>query len=430
MRLHGWLCLALLWPRLTFGQEAASGTARARVHFEEGLSHAQRGDLEIAIKAFEAAYAARPHYSVLYNIAQAQSALGRNVQAVATFERYLREGGAQISDSRREEVEALIETNRRRTGSLRIKAAAPDRTRVWLDGAELRREELDAPIPLTAGQHALLYSNGSGYPVPQEVTIAAGATRELLLPAGGNGSPRALEQIVVQCDVPAVTVTIDGVIAGKTPFAHPLLVTSGARIFAFTRTGYTSAQRTVNVQQGSVASVGCGVRPEPRLSPSQAAVLRVRPSPASARVLLNGEALVGGALPAGEHELRVEHDGYLPYRKTISLSPGTNRGLDIALLPTPAQRERTERAKARRSTLGYVLGGTGAALLLSAGGLLLWNNKRYDEWQPTEANPLKADRVASIQRIDDLSLGLALAGVGFLGGGAWLLLTPPSSDER
>jgi hypothetical protein len=429
MRLHSLLCLALLWPYHAVAQETSAGTAQARVHFEEGLSHAQRGDLEVAIKAFEAAYAARPHYSVLYNIAQAQSALGRSVHAVATFERYLREAGAQISESRREEVKALVEANRRRTGSLRVKAAAPERTRVWLDGTELRREQLDQPIPLTAGQHALLYSNGSGYPVPQAITIAAGATRELQLPAGEGVASHPLSQVAVQCDVPAVAVAIDGTSAGKTPFAQPLLVPSGARTFTFTRVGYASVQRSVNVEQGTVANVSCELRPEAQLGPRLAAKLRVRTSPASANVLLNGYAFAGGALPIGEHDLRVEQEGYLPYRKTISLSPGTSKALDIALLPTPARRERNERARQRRNTLAYVLGGTGAGLLLGAGGLLLWNNGRYEDWRPDPRSEADLDRVASIQRVDDLSLGLAILGTGLAVGGTWMFLTSDNADE-
>src|SRR5258705_390151 len=85
----------------------ADATLQAREHFQAGLADAQRGDVVAALREFETAYRIRPHFSVLYNIGQARSTLGRPVEAVEAFERYLSDGGAQVSDERKRDVEVL-----------------------------------------------------------------------------------------------------------------------------------------------------------------------------------------------------------------------------------------------------------------------------------------------------------------------------------
>jgi len=80
----------------------------ARAHFDAGVAFAKASAYEAALGEFERAYELVPHYGVLYNIAQAQLALGRTAPARASFERYLREAGNVISAARRAEVESLL----------------------------------------------------------------------------------------------------------------------------------------------------------------------------------------------------------------------------------------------------------------------------------------------------------------------------------
>src|SRR5689334_19745800 len=60
----------------------------ARAHFERGYALAQQGAFEPAVAEFELAYAASPHFSVLFNLGQAYGASGRAVQAERTLLRY------------------------------------------------------------------------------------------------------------------------------------------------------------------------------------------------------------------------------------------------------------------------------------------------------------------------------------------------------
>lgn len=102
-----WLIAATLHAAPARAQTEADRVA-ARAFFDQGLSLAKGGDYAAALAEFQRAYAAVPHHGVLYNIAQAQLALGRNEEALRTFQRYLAEGGSAVEPHRQAEVEALI----------------------------------------------------------------------------------------------------------------------------------------------------------------------------------------------------------------------------------------------------------------------------------------------------------------------------------
>jgi hypothetical protein len=88
--------------------QTAGQRAEARAHFDRGLALAKGHDYEAALREFQQAHAILPHYSVLYNIAQAQLAAGHRAEARESFQRYLSDGGSAVETSRRAEVESLI----------------------------------------------------------------------------------------------------------------------------------------------------------------------------------------------------------------------------------------------------------------------------------------------------------------------------------
>jgi len=428
LRLFG----AILLVASSLSAQALTPTAKveARAHFESGLTHTERGELEAAIREFEAAYEKHPHFSVLYNIGQAQAALGRPVEAVATFERYLAEGAEQLSTPRREEVQALMAASRKRVGQLRIIAAAKGRTRVWLDGAELTQEQLGSPIPIATGNHTLLHSNGTGFPVSQSVSVGATEVEEVRL-ANPVASP-GWAKLAIECDVPGVTVDVDGTFAARTPLTRPLVVLAGVHRVRFSRPGYRRVERSAAAPAEAVVSANCGLTTEPFLKADVKAWLQVSTVPKDAEVLVNGQRFLGAALPAGPHEVRVERDGFLPFRKTLSVAAGKTVRFEARLVPNAAARDRAKHAASERHSIAYLMGGVGAALLLTGGSLYLWNERRYENWQthqPTSSLAQNLDTAASIQRVDDLSLGFLLLGAGVTASGSWLFFTPPARVE-
>jgi len=141
-------------PARAAGDEPQAELAKAR--FAQGLELASKGDYQSALQAFGEAYAASPNAAVLYNIGQAQVALGRPVEAAATLSRYLREGQDGVPPARRQQVQEQIKLLESFTVDLDV-TLPPDAT-VTVDGRELGRAPLAAPVRLGAGPHKITAS--------------------------------------------------------------------------------------------------------------------------------------------------------------------------------------------------------------------------------------------------------------------------------
>ncbi len=404
-----------------WGQAAtANNSLEARRHFQEGVQNAQRGDLPKALLEFEAAYAAQPNFSVLYNIGQAHAALGRAVEAVAAFERYLSEGGEQVSASRREEVQTLIAANRQRIGMVQIVGTATANTRVWVDGSEISRERLTIPLPLVEGPHSILYAEADCSPVARAQPILAGKTVEVeLTPA--NGCARRLTQLAIDCEVPDVEVEVVGVAKARTPLDAPLLVPIGDAVVQFRRPGYAAVARRVRLGPSAITRVNCQQRALQPLPPNVSARLVVQKSPQDAQVLVDGQPFAGELLPAGSHIVVVAHDGFVPQRRLMFLEATKTAALSATLEKTLERQTRDQASASRQKRWGLALGGASVAFLGTAGGLYGWNSQRYTDWRASAARGQSDLNLAtSVQRIDDLSLACALLGIGLGAAGTWL----------
>jgi hypothetical protein len=427
MKASAWLLvtLSLIAPS-AWGQVPTSrGNAEARRHFQEGLKSAQQGDLPKALQEFEAAYAAQPNFSVLYNIGQAQSALGRPVEASAAFERYLAEGGNQITPTRRDEVTAMFERNRKRVGQIRLVVDAKSTLGIWIDGSPVPVGQWDAPLPLAVGSHSILHAERDCAPVSQEALIVVGDPVVVpLVPP--KECTKALAQLQIDCDIPGVEVDVAGVAKAKTPVDDPLLLPIGDVTVGFKRAGYTSTARFVRLSRDKLTRTKCDQRIAAPLPEALAAQLIVHRVPADARILVDGQPFMGGALPAGLHQLDVQREGFHAAGRLVSLEAGKATSVSVALAPTTERLAREQRGARRQKTLALLLGGSGMACLGVGAGLYAWNSGRYDDWKARSAGSSAAsnvERATSIQRVDDASLALAVLGAGLATAGTWLFFT-------
>lgn len=427
--------LAVLGSSTTVYGQAAPANGSARAHFNDGVAHAAHGDFEVALQEFEAAYALKPHYSVLYNIGRAHAALGHPIEAVRAFERHLLEGGNRISQTRRDEVRELIANNRARLGELRLLGLGPA-TRVWVDGVEVERSALGEPLLLLAGKHAVLSSEADGFPASQSVVVAAATTTELSLPAertppSDAAPPPTAAQLRVICDLPGVTVEIDGTIRGTTPILSPLAVPAGKITVRFERSGYRPVIRQLVAAPDSPAVGLCEQVMEQELAPAAKATLVVQTVPFDADRFVDGERFLGTALPYGPHDLRVERPGFVAQRRTIFLRPRAVNTYQVTLAATPARQAQRARSASRRKVIGYATGSGGLAFAIAGGALLAWNSGRYDDWrrEHTTASPgAQLQTVSSIQRVDDIAFGCTALAAGLLATGAWFLMTGPTES--
>jgi hypothetical protein len=90
-------------------------------------------------------------------------------------------------------------------------------------------------------------------------------------------------------------------------------------------------------------------------------------------VSVDGRSVVADGstrVPAGRHQLRVAHEGYVPTTRAVSLSPGENTER-VWLDATPQLRaEHADRVR-RQRTVAYVIGGVGLAAMAGGAALLV-----------------------------------------------------------
>jgi hypothetical protein len=134
--------------------EPADQKAAAREHFLRGVSAFDDRRFGEAAQEFETAYKLSPAFVVLYNIGQVDVVLGRSVDAVEAFDRYLKQGASAVSAERRQEVEAEIERQNGRIGAIGIRTT-PEAVEIRIDGRPAGKTPLPAPVRVDMGKHTL-----------------------------------------------------------------------------------------------------------------------------------------------------------------------------------------------------------------------------------------------------------------------------------
>ena len=354
-RLLSIIAAGLLYASAARAEPDKASSAAAAEHFRRGLAHAKEAELGLAASEFEAAYAKSPHYSVLYNLGQAYTALGRPTDAISAFERYLSEGGSSIDAARREQVKSLIALNRERVGRLTLHAGAG--TRVWLDGKELEPAQLGKPLLLAAGTHTLLSASGSGPPASRTLSISAGRDVTLELPASSavpspppgplaSLAPAQRAWLKVQVTPGDARVHVDGrrFASGALPAGrHGLLVE---------RTGYLTEQRELDIAAGQTLTISVALA----LSPAERKLRARASAERTAGWVLGG---VGGLFVTGGAGLLVynagEYDDWQARKASASQSDNLHSATAIQRVDDVS--------------IGLLIVGAG---LLGAGTWLLW----------------------------------------------------------
>jgi tetratricopeptide (TPR) repeat protein len=162
------------------GAARAAETPReaAAAHYARGIDLANQGLYEAALEQFNNAYVKSPHFAVLYNIGQAQIALGRPLDAITALSKYLRDGAEQVPLSRREQVQAQINLLESRIAELTI-AADTTGAVIRVDGREVGRAPLFQPIRLAAGPHTVTATLANGAEVTRSVVLGEAERQRL-----------------------------------------------------------------------------------------------------------------------------------------------------------------------------------------------------------------------------------------------------------
>ena len=188
------IVLIQLWMSAALAQTDVK--ALARQHFEKGVAAFNDKRFGEAAAEFDAAYNLSPATVVLYNIGQVDVILGRSVEAVEAFERYLAEGAASLPAERQAEVRAEIEKQRTRIGVIAI-STQPIGAQVRVDGRLVGKTPLAQPVSVVAGKHTIEAQLPRYVPQARELDVAGKAGIEIEL--------KLKPVLVIVSDAPAVS---------------------------------------------------------------------------------------------------------------------------------------------------------------------------------------------------------------------------------
>lgn len=264
----------------------------------------------------------------------------------------------------------------------------------------------------TSPHFAVLYNVGQAY-ISLERPVEAVDALERYLAEGRDRLPaervaRIEQQIAaeraqiaelrISIDAESASIEVDGTRVGSSPLAAPLRVAAGTHLVLVEAPGRPRAMRSVTLSPGQTLDLAIEL-PEAPSAPMPAPPPQIEPSPMHAA--------------------------------SASTAP-------TAAVPT----ETAPSAGSDTRWLVYTLAGTGVALGGAALGTYLWNRGRYDSWQ-AEDDALAAERVsgsyeqrqlannelgASIDRVESVTLGLAIASGVALAGAATLFVVSPGSS--
>ncbi len=145
----------------------------AKQHFNAGVKLYKSDDFTGALAEFLKAYELKPHYAVLYNIANCQKNLEYYSEALVNFERYLDEGGSKVSDPRRkqveEDIEEILELLSQVTLGSDVEGAA-----IMIDGKEIGMTPHLGAIYLDAGKHLIRIEKESFEDWEKEIILSRG----------------------------------------------------------------------------------------------------------------------------------------------------------------------------------------------------------------------------------------------------------------
>ena len=175
------LVLVLCWIGIASTAHAdADSKTGAREHFQKGVAAFDERRFAEAGEEFETAYRLSPAFVVLYNIGQVHVILGRSVEAVDAFDKYLKQGASAVSADRRREVLAEIEKQTARIGTIAVQTF-PAGAELRVDGALVGKAPLPKPLRVTAGRHTIGATLDGHAPAVREVDVAGRAELALEL---------------------------------------------------------------------------------------------------------------------------------------------------------------------------------------------------------------------------------------------------------
>jgi len=166
------LVLLALVAQTTSPADDSEAKAKAQALLKEGAKLYQNGELLPALDKFNAAYAAFQSPKLLFNIGQASRDLGRFVEAMTAFERFLEEDPEAPADMIAEAQRSVAELQGK-LGKLRIQCSK-DGAEISVDGKLVGVAPLARPVWAEQGNHQVTARHPDTAPAVEDVEVNAG----------------------------------------------------------------------------------------------------------------------------------------------------------------------------------------------------------------------------------------------------------------
>lgn len=153
--------------------QPAAGTPQeeAGQAFDRGVKFFKEGDYVAAMVEFKRAYGLDPNYVPLYNIGQTARELKQYSEALGALERYLEEGGAQISEEQRALVSGWVADLRQKVATVTL-ATNVEGADVAVDDVSVGKTPLAKAVVMDAGRRKITATKEGYAPLTRYVEVA------------------------------------------------------------------------------------------------------------------------------------------------------------------------------------------------------------------------------------------------------------------
>lgn len=380
--LVGALALVSTVPALAADAPADPKKAEAAQRFDRGLQLFDDGDTAGALAEFKRTYELVPNPVVLFNIGLVYAAMGRPVNAVDALEKVL-QTPEKLSTDQRERATRTLADQKARIGRLMV-TTTPEGARIDIDNVESAHTPLTAPIRISEGSH-IVGAVAEGYaPDRKEVVVAGNADAAVHFDLVSTQG-KQLANLTVRSRIAGAEVRIDDKPAGKTPLQTSLTLLAGHHAVELRRPGYKSSRQEVDVGAGATGELTFDLAIDPSQLDAEGAMLAIDATEPNAVVFVDDEHKGPYAepmrLPRGPHHLRIEHAGFLPVERNVTLEQGQTSLVHVEFAPTPEKRAAYESSAHFHRTWGII--GTIAGVAVAGGGVawLFVNKPSKDDAQ-------------------------------------------------
>jgi hypothetical protein len=157
-----------------------SKTEEATTRYKQGVKLFEEQDFNAALLEFRKAYELAPNYKVTYNIGQVYYQIQNYAKALQWFERYLSEGGKDVSPDRRAEVQKEIDELKRRVGRVELQSDVKD-VEVSIDDEPVGKTPLTEPLIVSAGRRKISATKQGYAPFSQTIEVAGQEVKKVPL---------------------------------------------------------------------------------------------------------------------------------------------------------------------------------------------------------------------------------------------------------